>query len=66
MTAGMRREWRKLEGRFVHLSLIDGTRLDDVSLVSARGRTLWLFANGEDRFLPVDEVVDLWEARPAA
>ena len=58
-----------LEGRQVSVALQDGTRIDDSSLVSSgrrRVRTLWLFANGEDVFVPLDEVVDVWETRPAA
>ena len=54
-----------LEGRRVNVALRDGSRIDDGQLVSAgRGEptTLWLFWNGSDTFLPVDEVVDLWEA----
>jgi hypothetical protein len=69
MTAAQHRELRRLEGRAVGLSLADGSRLDDVSLVSARTRTLWVIANGEDTFLAVDQVIDAWESlplRPAA
>lgn len=56
-----RRQLRKLEGQSVNLSLTDGSRLDDVSLVSVRARTLWVFDGGEDVFLPVEDVVDFWE-----
>ena len=48
----------------MHVALADGSRMDDVALVSARGATLWLFAGGEDTFVPVDSVVDVWEAQP--
>ena len=53
-----------LEGRRVSLALIDGSRLDDCELVSARhGRhTLWLFINGADVFIPMAQVTDAWEA----
>ena len=61
MTAQQRRELRRLEGRTVHLSLADGSRIDDASLVSARSRTLWVFCNGEDTFIPVNDVIDVWE-----
>jgi hypothetical protein len=53
-----------LEGRQVTVALRDGTRLDDYQLVSAArgtGDTLWLFGNGADVFVPLDDVVDLWE-----
>jgi hypothetical protein len=69
MTVDKRRELRSLEGRPVHLALVDGSRLDDVALVSARSVTLWIFDNGQDVFVPVADVVDVWPAtqgRPAA
>jgi hypothetical protein len=50
----------------VSLALADGSRLDDVSLVSARGMTLWVFASGEDRFVPVTSVVDAWPSAGAS
>jgi hypothetical protein len=58
-----------LEGRQVSVALHDGTRIDDSNLVSSgrrRARTLWLFANGEDVFVPLDEVVEVWETPTAA
>ena len=58
-----------LEGRQVNVALHDGTRIDDSNLVSSgrrQARTLWLFANGEDVFVPLDDVVDVWETRAAA
>ena len=58
---------KSLEGNSVSLALRDGSRLDDCQLVSAgrsRARTLWLFAAGADTFVPVEDVVDLWEAAP--
>lgn len=64
MTREQRRGLRDLEGRLVHLALADGSRLDDVALVSAGRSTLWVFANGEDVFVPVEGVVDAWEAKP--
>lgn len=66
MTADKRRELHRFEGRIVNLALADGSRLDDVQLVSARGATLWIFACGEDRFVPVAEVVDAWPSGPLA
>ncbi|MGH9277121.1 MAG: hypothetical protein ACRD12_03290 [Acidimicrobiales bacterium] len=64
MIINKRKELRGLEGRTVNLALIDGSRLDDVALVSARSRTVWIYTNGEDAFLPVDNVVDVWESLP--
>ena len=60
MTAKRRFELRRLEGAAIHLALTDGTRLDDVSLVSARGATLWIFDTGGDRFVPIADVIDFW------
>ena len=64
MTTQQHRELRTLEGRMVHVALADGSRMDDVALVSARGSKLWIFAGGEDSFVAVDTVVDVWEAQP--
>lgn len=63
MTPEKRSELRRLEGQPVHLAMVDGSRLDDVALVSARTLTLWLFDHGEDVFVPVANVVDVWPAR---
>ncbi|MGH9264391.1 MAG: hypothetical protein ACRD1D_06830 [Acidimicrobiales bacterium] len=49
----------------VHLALSDGTRLDDVSLVSAHGASVWVFTAGEDVFVPVRDVIDFWPASTA-
>ena len=53
------------EGRHVNISLRNGCRIDNCQLVSS-GRTyvphLWLYANGADTFVPLDEVVDMWAA----
>ena len=66
MTVEKRRELRRFEGSSVNLSLADGSRLDDVNLVSARGTRLWIFAGGEDRFVPVTSVIDAWPTAAAA
>jgi hypothetical protein len=58
-----------LEGRTVSVALIDGSRIDDCQLVSARGRKgrqLWLFTYRGDTFVNLDHVVDIWETTPAA
>jgi hypothetical protein len=64
MTAQQHRDLRTLEGRMVHVALADGSRMDDVALVSTRGTKLWIFDGGEDSFVAVDAVIDLWEAQP--
>lgn len=65
MTENQIHEMRALEGRSVGLAMRGGSRLDGCQLVSAgrgRARTLWVFANGADTFVPFDDVIDLWEA----
>ena len=61
-------ELRCLEGRQVSVALADGSRIDDCQLVSA-GRpgvqTLWVFTNGADAFVPLPEVIDVWELQAA-
>ena len=57
--------FRSLEGHHVSVALRDGSRIDDSQLVSA-GRngatTIWLYSNHADLFVPLQDVVDLWEA----
>lgn len=62
MSAEKRRELRRLEGCNVHLALADGTRMDDVQLISARGLSLWIFDSGEDVFVPFARVIDFWSS----
>jgi hypothetical protein len=65
MTGEHRRQLASLEGRQVNVSLRDGLRIDDCQLVSAgraRVASLWLFINGADAFVTLDDVVDIWEA----
>ena len=65
MTGNRRSQFAGLEGRQVNVALRDGIRLDDCQLVSA-GRnpvsSLWLFANGADTFVALDDVIEIWEA----
>jgi len=60
---------RSLEGRQVNVALRSGGRIDDCQLVSA-GRsstaTIWLFSNGTDLFVELEDLTDVWEvARPS-
>jgi hypothetical protein len=51
--------WHGYEGRQVSITLGDGTRIDDGVLVSVgrgQARTLWIFAEGVDMFIPQAEV----------
>jgi len=53
-----------LQGRRVTVALRDGTRIDDAQLVSAGSphrQSLWLFENGSDTFVPLDDVLELWD-----
>jgi hypothetical protein len=53
-----------LEGRQISVALRDGSRIDDCQLVSAPRActdTLWLFSNGDDLFVRVTDVIDVWE-----
>lgn len=62
------RKIQALEGGKVCVALRDGSRIDDCQLVSAgrrRTRTLWLYS-GQDIFVPLNDVIDLWESRPVA
>jgi hypothetical protein len=55
----------ELEGRHVCVALDDGSRLDDCELVSIPRRslsTVWLFVDGEDRFVGTEHITDVWEA----
>jgi len=57
-------ELRCLEGRQVSVALSDGSRIDDCQLVSAGRpgvRTLWVISNGADTFVPLPDVLDVWE-----
>lgn len=57
--------FKELEGHRVSLALRGGDRIDDCQLISvgrAGTRTVWLFANSADTFVPIDDVTDLWEA----
>jgi hypothetical protein len=64
-TRGQRCQLRELEGRRVSVGLRDGSRIDDCQLISI-GRNgvgkLWLFTEGSDVFVAIDEVIEVWEA----
>ena len=58
------RSLQMLEGRQVSVALRNGCRIDDCQLVSApraRTGTLWLFSNGDDMFVSLADVTDIWE-----
>jgi hypothetical protein len=53
----------------VSVALDDGTRLDDCQLVSVRRSrgvpTAWIFSGGQDSFVPVHVITDVWETSRA-
>jgi hypothetical protein len=54
-----------LLGRRVSVALAGGQRLDDCLLVSVPAcgaETVWVYAQGEDHFLPRETVIDIWES----
>jgi hypothetical protein len=60
---------KSLEGRQVSVALANGSRIDDCQLVSAGRpgvRTIWVFSNGVDTFVPLPDVTDVWELPVAA
>lgn len=57
---------QKLEGRQVNVALADGSVMGPVPLVLARRNTLWIVADGEDTFVPLDRVVNVWSVPPPA
>jgi prepilin-type processing-associated H-X9-DG protein len=64
MTTRSRFDVQKLEGRTVNVALADGSVLGPVPLVLARQNTLWIVSEGEDTFVPLDRVVNVWDAPP--
>ncbi len=64
MTGMTQFEAQKFEGRTVNVALVDGSVLDRVPLVLARRNMLWVVRDGEDAFLPLDRVLDVWDAPP--
>ena len=48
----------------VNVALADGTRLDDIALVSVGRHSVWAFVSGDDRFFPTADVIALWESQP--
>lgn len=66
MTKEQATKLQTLEGRHVSVALRDGSRVDDCQLVSAGYRRqagrLWLFSNGADVFVPLVDVIEVWEA----
>ena len=53
---------KRFEGRTVNVALADGSVLDRVPLVLARRNMLWIVRDGEDDFVPLDRVVNVWDA----
>jgi prepilin-type processing-associated H-X9-DG protein len=64
MKATRQPDVQRFEGRTVNVALADGSVLDRVPVMLARRNTLWVVHEGEDAFLPLDRVVDVWAAPP--
>lgn len=62
----MRKRLTPLVGSQVGVALSDGSRIDNCQLVSlSRSRgigTAWVFHGGDDVFVSVDAITDVWEA----
>ena len=57
---------RNLEGQRVSVALGDGSRIDDCQLVSvprSPADRVWICAGGQDLFVAVDDIADIWPAR---
>lgn len=68
MTSQRRTQLRSLEGRSVNVALPDGSRIDGGHLIAVgrhQADVVWLFVDGTDAFLQADDIVEVWEARPA-
>ena len=64
MVTRMQADVQKLQGHTVNVALADGSVLDRVPLVLARRNILWVVKDGEDAFLPLDRVLNVWDAPP--
>jgi hypothetical protein len=64
-----RMQFRLFEGRCVGMALIDGSRLEGCRLISAPrhgAQTMWLVTDGgDDVFIPMSSVVDIWSVAVA-
>jgi hypothetical protein len=61
-----RAQLRELQGRLVGIALETGERIDECRLISSAqgdGRA-WVFANGQDIFVPLHAIRDCWEVCP--
>ncbi|MGQ0520857.1 MAG: hypothetical protein ACT4PX_06885 [Actinomycetota bacterium] len=61
MTQAELGDLRSLEGRRVGVALADRTCIDEAVLEAVVSGKLWLHTAGEDVFVPVPDVVDVWE-----
>ena len=67
MTNEQATDLRSLEGRHVSVALKGGCRIDDSQLVSAgQYNSMWLFSNGADLFVSLDDIVAVWETLTVA
>ncbi len=56
---------RQLQGHHVGVALADHSRIDDAVLSGVvADESLWLHSDGTDVFVPLGEILDLWELPP--
>lgn len=64
MTSGGIDDLRSLEGRRVGVALADSSCIEDAVFEAVVRDRLWLHADGEDVFVELPDVVDVWELSP--
>ena len=61
MTGARAEDLRSLQGRHVGIALADRSCIDDAILAAVVSEKLWLHAAGDDLFVPLSDVTDVWE-----
>ena len=61
MTGERAEDLRALEGRHVGIALADQSCIDDAILEAVVSEKLWVHAAGDDLFVPLSDVMDVWE-----
>ena len=61
MTDGGLDGLRSLQGRHVGVALADRSCIDDAVFEAVVSEQLWLHSEGVDFFVPIRDVVDVWE-----
>lgn len=61
MTGGRADDLRSLQGRHVGIALADRSCIDEAILEAVVSEKLWLHTSGDDLFVPLSDVMDVWE-----